>query len=79
MWTLFGPFMSAGVSSGRLRSRRFQLTERDLAMAAFVDRVGRATVAQMRERFGLSGRVCWRRLQALREAGLVQTALGADV
>lgn len=33
-------------------------------MAAFVDRVGRATAEQVRERFGLSERVAWRRVQA---------------
>ncbi len=73
MWTILGLSVSdAGVSSRRSRSS-FQLTERDLAMASFVDRVGRATTEQVRERFGLSERVAWRRLRALREAGHVRS------
>ena len=53
--------------------RGFRLTERDLAIAAFIDRVGCATTEQVRERFGLSKRMGWRRLQALRESGRVRS------
>ncbi len=64
--------MSAAATSRAAGGRKFQLTERDLAMAEFIDRVGRATMDQVRARFGLSKRVAWRRLQALQESGRIQ-------
>lgn len=57
----------------RGRQKRFSLTERDLAIAAFIDRVGCATPDQVGERFVLSERVTLRRLQALRQRGLLRS------
>lgn len=52
----------------------YRLTERDLSVAAFIDRVGVATPDQVRHRFGLSEPMCWRRLRALREHGRAKAA-----
>jgi len=73
LWTILGLSVSAAAVSSQRSQRSFQLTDRDLAMASFVDRVGRATTEQVRERFGLSERVAWRRLRALRETGHVRS------
>jgi len=56
------------------RARGFRLTERDRAIAAFIDRLGYATAEQVAERFGLSQRMSWRRLQALGEHGQLRNA-----
>lgn len=67
-----GPSVSPSATATRRGQRRFRLTERDFEIAAFVDRVGRTTVAQVRERFELSERVAWRRVQALEELGAIR-------
>lgn len=49
-----------------------------MAIAAFIDRVGYVSAEQVRERFDLSRRMAWRRLQALREEGEIRTARPLD-
>ncbi|MDQ3719508.1 MAG: hypothetical protein M3350_01775, partial [Actinomycetota bacterium] len=49
------------------RRKQVRLTERDLAIAAFVDRVGCAQPHHIESRFGISERVAQRRLRALRQ------------
>jgi len=56
------------------RVRRFRLTERDLEIAAFINRMGCATSEQVRRRFNLSEPMCWRRLRALRQHALVRSS-----
>ncbi len=65
--------MTPTATSARRSRSRFRLTERDFEIAAFVDRVGRTTVAQVRELFELSERVAWRRVQALEEMGALRS------
>jgi len=56
------------------RKKQVRLTERDLAMAAFVDRVGCARPEHIESRFGVSERVAQRRLRALRQRGQVRSS-----
>jgi len=56
------------------RRKQVRLTERDLAIAAFVDRVGCAQPHHIESRFGVSERVAQRRLRALRQRGQVRSS-----
>ncbi len=77
MTATFIPESALHTESQPSRHRRpvaYRLTQRDLALAAFIDRVGYATSEQVRRRFGLSDHMCWRRLRALRESGRVRSS-----
>jgi len=56
------------------KKKQVRLTERDLAIAAFVDRVGCAQPHHIERRFGVSERVAQRRLRALRQRGQIRSS-----
>jgi len=60
--------------AGSARKKHFRLTERDVAIAAFIDRVGCAQPRHVESRFGVSERVAQRRLRALRQRGQVRSS-----
>ncbi|MDQ3729057.1 MAG: hypothetical protein M3355_05655, partial [Actinomycetota bacterium] len=69
---------AGGGRRGGQRERRkprthSRLTERDRAIAGWIERVGVAGVDHVALRFGMTRRVAWRRLGALRESGWVRS------
>lgn len=56
----------------KARSRQRVLTPRDLAIQAWIDQVGGATIGQLRRRFSLGRSQAYRRIEALRQHELLE-------